>query len=508
MSIPLAVSPGTLTPGLYLKVNLIAGAAAPSIGPLRILLIAPRSSAGTLTTDTEVRAGGGEETAAVAFGSGTPGHLAAKQIYAAEPTALVDFAAPVAGAGAATATITLSGSVTQNNAVEVVLVGRTIQVGWLIGETASDVRDKLILAVNSLDDDMPVVASSGGAGIVTLTFKVTGRLGNDAKVKCRLLEPQSSSEAVTPTTITNFTGGTTDPDVSNVMDAAQGREYHFIVPCLSNTDALTTGSSSNAERILAQIETYNEGLNAKLQQLIYASTTSQSAAVSAAIARNVGHAQHVLCVNGQSLPCEFAGAEAGDRLHAIGLDPAANRIGNQIGSGLYGSHDITADRATPAESETAIGNGVSLLSYDAADNIIAVRPVTTFSQNPAGGPDRRLLDTQNVDAAYIIARDLRAALPAEFPNAKITRDVPPGGDPPPAGVVEERDIKVFVISRLRIFQRNGVILQTALDEAIADGSLVVQVNDFDPTQVDIVVPIQVIPPLAKFGVVVNREPVV
>lgn len=507
MAIPLAVSPGTLTPGLYLKVNLVAGAGAPSIGPLRVLLIAPKSSSGDLTEDTEVRSGGGEETAGVAFGSGTPGHLAAKQLYGAVPTALVDFVAPIAGAGSATATITLTGAVTQNNAVEILLVGRTIQVGWLIGETTSDVRDKIITAINSLDDDMPVVASSGGAGIVTLTFKVAGRIGNDAKVKCKLLEPQSGTEAVTPTGITNFTGGTTDPDVSNVLDAAQGREYHYIVPCLSNTDAETTGSSSNAERVLQHIELYNEGLNAKLQQLIYASTGTQSAAEAAAVARNVGYAQHVLCVNAGSLPCEFAGAEAGDRLNAVGTDPAANRIGNQIGTSLYGSDDVTADRATPAESESAIGNGVSLISYDAAENLIAVRPVTTFSQNAAGGPDRRLLDTQNVDAAYIIARDLRAALPAEFPNAKITRDVPPGGDPPPAGVVEERDIKVFVISRLRIFQRNGVILQTALDEAIADGSLVVQVNDFDPTQVDIVVPIQVIPPLAKFGVVVNREPV-
>jgi len=507
MAIPTAVSPGTLTPGLYLKVNLIAGAAAPSIGPLRCLIVSPKASTGDLTEDTEVRAGGGADTAALAFGNGSPGHLAAKQLYASEATALVDFAAPVAGAGAATATITLSGAPTANNAVEIVLMGRTIQVGWLIGETSSDVRDKIITAVNSRDDDLLVVASSGGAGVVTLTAKVTGLVGNDVKVKANLIEPQSGTEAVTPNGITAFTGGTTDPDFSNILDAAQGREYHYIVACMSNTDAEQTASSSNAERVLAHIELYNEGLEAKLQQLVYASTGAQASAEAAAIARNVGYAQHVLCVNAGSLPCEFAGAEAGDRLSAVGVDPAANRIGNQIGSSLYGSDDITNDKPTPSQTESAIGNGVSIISYDAAENLIAVRPVTTFSQNPAGGPDRRLLDTQNVDAAYIIARDLRAALPAEFPNAKITRDIPPGGDPPPAGVIEERDIKVFVISRLRVFQRNGVILHTALDEAIADGSLVVEVNDFDPTQVDILVPIQVIPPLAKFGVVVNREPV-
>lgn len=507
MTIPLAVSPGTLTPGLYLKVNLVAGAAAASVGELRVLLIAPKSSSGDLTTDTEVRTGGGEASAGVAFGSGTPGHLAAKQLYSSLATAIVDFVAPVAGEGTAVSTITLSGAPTSNNSVVITLVGRTITVGWLTGEDASDCRDKIISAINALDDDMPVVASSGGSGIVTLTFKVAGRIGNDAKVKCALGETQTGTEAVTPTSTTSFTGGTTDPDVSNVLDASAGREYHYIVPCLSNTDAETTGSSSNVERILQEIEDANEGLDAKLQQVIYASTGTLSSATAAAVARNVGYCQHVLCINAGSLPCEFAGAEAGDRLYEIGLDPAANRIGNKIGTDLYGSDDITNDKPSTADCESAIGSGVSLTSYDAAENLIEVRPVTTFSQNSAGGADRRLLDTQNVDAAYIIARDLRSALPAEFPNAKIQEDSAAGSDPPPAGVIEERDVKTFVISRLRTWQRNGVILKSALDAAIEDETLAVAVNESDATQVDILVPIKVIPPLAKFGVVVNREPI-
>lgn len=507
MAIPLAVSPATLTPGTYLKVNLIAGAASPSIGPLKILLLAPQSSAGDLIDDTEIRSGGGADTAGISFGVGTLGHLAAKQIYAGNATAEVDFGAPVAGTGAAISTITLGGVPTSNNAVEITLMGRSIAVGWLIGESNSDIRDKIILAINRLDDDLAVVASSGGAGVVTLTFKVPGLVGNDCIVKTRLTLPQSGSETTAPLVNTQFTGGVTDPDYSNILDSAQGTEYHYIVECLSNTDAELATSSSNAERAIDHIKLFNEGLEASLQQLIYASTATQAAAELAAIARNEGFVQHVLCVNAGSLPCEFAGAEAGDRLSFISIDPAANRIGNVIGSGLFGSDDTNTDKPTPAETESAIGNGVSIISYAANGDLLSVRPITTFSQTPSGGPDRRLLDTQNVDAAYIVARDLRSSLPAEFPNAKIQKDAPPGGEPPPVGVIEERDIKVFVISRLRVFQNNGVILKSALDTVIDDGTLIVQVNDFDPSQVDIVVPLQVIPPLAKFGIVVNREPV-
>jgi phage tail sheath gpL-like len=160
----------------------------------------------------------------------------------------------------------------------------------------------------------------------------------------------------------------------------------------------------------------------------------------------------------------------------------------------------------PKLARACHGAGVSINSYDAAGNIIAVRPVTTVSQDAQGAPERRLLDTQNVDAVYIVARDLRSSLPAEFPNAKISRDTLPGEDPPPVGVIEERDVKGFTISRLRFWERQGVVLKSALDEVITNGELIVQVNASDPSQVDILVPITIVPPLAKFGVVVNRNP--
>ena len=73
-----------------------------------------------------------------------------------------------------------------------------------------------------------------------------------------------------------------------------------------------------------------------------------------------------------------------------------------------------------------------------------------------------------------------------------------------AGVIEERDIKAFVIGRLRLFQAAGVVTKASLDTAIESGTLIVQVNALDSTQVDIVLPFSIVPPLAKFGVVMGR----
>lgn len=505
MTIPKAVSPSTLTPGLFLKVNLVSGAASPGTGTLRCLLISPKAAGAALTPNTELLTGGGEESAAAAYGTGALGHLAAKQLYGVFPTAQVDFVAPTAGAGAAIGTITFGGAPTSNTAFEVEVAGRTKQLSWLSGEAATVARDRAVATLQAMTNDLPASATAGAGSTLTITSKVTGNCGNDIRIRARLLNTQTGTETLTPATLTNLAGGTTDPDISDVLALASGREYHYVLPCLSNADALSTAASSNVEVALDAIGDVAEGLNAKLQQLVVASTTTQSAAITAAIARNAGTCEHVLCVAGRSLPAEFAAAEVGGRLAAVVLDPAANRIGSALGSGLYGSDTPVSDTPTPAECEAAIGAGLTLVSYDASGDIYVVRPVTTYSRTATGEEDHRLLDTQNVDATYIVARDMRQALPIEFPGAKIQRDSLPGEDPPAQGVIEERDIRAFVISRLRFWQRAGVILKSELDRVIDNGELIVAVDDTDASQVNIVLPFTIVPPLAKFGVVVNRK---
>jgi hypothetical protein len=51
-----------------------------------------------------------------------------------------------------------------------------------------------------------------------------------------------------------------------------------------------------------------------------------------------------------------------------------------------------------------------------------------------------------------------------------------------------------------------VITKASLDASIADGSLYVKVNSQDASQVDMVLPFKIVPPLAKMGVVVQRQP--
>jgi phage tail sheath gpL-like len=500
---PTAVAPSVLTPGIYILVSLLSGSPAPGTGLLRVLLASPRSSSGDLTVDTEVRTGGGPDSAGTAFGPGTPGHLAAKQIYAKYPAAVIDFIAPTAGAGSAVLSVTASGSPAANTAVNFDVMGRQFQVAWNALETADTFKTRAITEINSRASDFNCTAASGGTGVITFTGRVLGRISNDVLVKVTLANAQNGTEALAgASTYTNLAGGTTDADFTTALASAKGTEYAYIAVCTSNVDAELT-SGGNASRVKTHISTYNTGKDASLQQAVIASTRTQAAAKAAAVALNTGVFEYVQCVNGRSLPAEFVGREIGGRLVAESVDPAANRIGEEF-DGVYASANPVTDRLTQPQSEDAIGNGLSPISYTSNGTAVLLRPITTYSVDASGAADRRLLDVQNVSATYAVVRDMRQALPAEFPGAKIMKDALPTEEPPPKGVTEERDIKAFVIGRLRFWQRTGVIQKATLDQVIADGTLSVTVNPTDSTQVDINMPMRIIQPLAKFGVTAQR----
>ncbi len=510
MTIPTAVASATLTPGIYITVDLLAGTASPGTGDLKVALIASKSAAGDLTADTEVRASGGEADASAGYGVGTVGHLAAKLIYQEHGEAQIDMIAPTSGTNTATLDLTAAGSPTGTQVVDMDVAGRTGELAWLAGETADQIKQKMIDWIVGKSDDCPATASTGGVGVTTVDSKVDGNIGNDIKVKAKLRYAQTGTETLIGAVVhTALAGGTTDPDITTALTYLVGKEYHYIVACLSNADAGNVAASNNAKKLYTHIFNLNTGLDAKLQQDIIgysgAYATAQASTVHANSFNNAEFSQMIECLNALSLPGEIAGRECGGRLAAISLDPAANRIGEVLG-GLYGAPDKNADKPTSPESEACLGNGVSLITYNPMDQVILSRAVTTHSKDAAGGADRRLLDTQNVDAAYIIARDLRATLPIEFANAKIQKDSQPGDEPPPAGVIEERDIKTFIISRLRFWVTEGVVHRASLDAYIAAGKLIVLVDSTDPTQVNMVVPFEILQPLAKMGLVAQRVP--
>lgn len=507
MSIQLAVSPSILGPGVYVIANLLAGSSNQSAGQKAVLL-SPSSGAGTLAQDTEIRAIGSSDDAKTAWGTKTPGYLFAVQFFKENPNGLLYGVAPTRSAGAtASATWTFASTPSASRTVRFTIAGRVVDVAWATAETADTLKARAITVINARDD-VPVTCASGGVGIITPSFPVTGPWGNDVTWKIEFIDGAGGTINGGATATGNLAGGTTEPDFTNAFTLISGTKYDFIAVGVSNADAQSASATSNPGRLKTHINGLNTGLNAKLQQGIVGLTGALASAKTGAIGRNEPTMEYAFCMAGQSLPAEFCGAELGGRMRAVALDPAANRIGTSY-TGVVGAADLVADTPTPAEIEDALGNGVAIFSYDAqgTGTVLIERPVTTHSQDSNGNPDRRCLDTSGPDGFYAVMNDLEITLPAEFPQAKITKDQAAGEEPLPAGVVEERDVRAFVIARMRFWQRRGVVRRDKLDDAIAgvNGlSIVCQVDPNDETQVDIVIPPAIVKGLAKFSLVGNK----
>jgi|SRR6187551_213303 len=500
MTIPVAVAPTVKTPGFYLIVDLLGEPANPGSEVLRALLMAPKGSAGNLVNNTEVRQLFGPDDAATAYGPGTEGHLAAKKFFKRNPLGQLFAISPTPSAGvAATGTQTFTGPATQNSVVRFRHHGRITDVPWNNGESPATFVTRAVAAINAKGADLALTAAADTADI-DYTAKVAGVWGNDIRIDASIVEGGGGiAVSVNPAALT---GGTLEPDFSTALSTVSTTEFRRIIGVLSNADATSAAGTSNAARIAAHIDGLETGNQALLQVGVVGHTGTLANVQTGAIGRNSETFEYVFGQNFEDLPGELAGAEAGDALKWIAIRANYNRIGNKLG--LLGPRDVVADKLTPAETEVLLNNGVTPIDVELlTGEVFLVRPITTHSLNGAS-QDYRAFDMSDTDGMYTVAADLRTALPVEFANTSITPDLPAGQNRLPAGVTERKDVQAFVESRLGRWVDLGVVQGDALDASITAGEIIVQINGSDGSQVDIFLPLAIVKPLAKLGVVAQK----
>lgn len=506
MSVRLAVSPTNPTPGIHLTVSLIGGAGNPGIQGMRVLIVTPRETGqGDIVNDTEVRPVFSEDDVRTAAGR-CLGYFAYRSLTANDKEAQVDVVACTPSGGAvATQTITFGSTPTAHIVDELDLMGHLLEIEWPVGATATEAAADAVSRINDISDKLYFTAANV-AGVVTLTARGPGPAGNDCKLAIKRKQGAGGTITLGGAALA---GGTTEVDMTNAFAAAAVQEYDYVILCCSNTDAQSASASSNPARLRTHIDNLKTGTNAKLQQGISAATGTRAQSMTATEALNHTNLQHANFQNSRDLPCEVAAAEVGDRMQRRRLSSNANRVRQPI-RGLRGARDWRANIPSDTQFTAAANAGVTVYSYDAQGQPIVIRPITTYHADGSGNQDRRCFDVNEVDSVYDLTKDLRVALPAEFqgPNNQVLvmRDRVEGDDELPENTVEERDIKAFIEARIRGFWiPKGVIQGPAFEEAVVDGSFVVEVNDTDETQVDIVLPVKVVKILAKLGLYVQKE---
>ncbi len=501
-TVPLAADPTNPTPGFWLTVDLLRSSTSPGTAGLKGLIVSPRATGiGDITDDTEIRAVFSEDDVKTAAGR-CLGYFAYKALFANDNGGpLVDLVCPAESAGAvATNTLTFAGAPTTNMTFRVWISGIPILVSWLVGEAVSDARDAAVLAVNQKVDEIFCVASAGVSGVTDLDANTKGPAGNDITLRTEIVEGAGGTCTAGGA---NFTSGATEPDFTTVLSTVEGQEYDFILICSSNADA-QSATTSNVSRTEDHMDSLKSGRNAKLQQAHVGSSGTIAQAKTGAIACNSEYMTHFCVENAESLPCELAGADLGDRMKRRRKEKNANRCFEELAY-IRGAADKVTNNPTDAEGKDALTNGVSLGGYTANGTLVLLRSVTMRSQDAGGNPDRRCFDTSEVDAIFELGKDLRTYLPQTFftsgSQVKVMRNVTEDEEAPPEGVVEERDIKAAISKRIRDYWvPKGVIDGPAFEAADEAGEFIVRVNPSDENQVDAFIPAKALKVFAKLGV--------
>jgi phage tail sheath gpL-like len=495
------MDPSSLRPGFAFRVDLLKGSSSAGSQGLKAAMVSPPASTpGNIVVGTEIRPVFSKEEVDTAIGRGL-GYFAYQAIFANDPKCQVDLVACAESAGAAAAgNFTFTGTPTSNMTFRVWIMGVQIDLPWNVGEANTVARDNAVSRINQYSTDLFIIATAGAGGIVTITARSKGPCGNDVTLRTSII---AGGGGTLPASGANLTGGTTEVDMTTALASLNTREYDFILLCTSNTDAQSASASSNSGRLATQIDANVSGLSGKLQQGVYGSTGTYSAGKTNTVARDHTNLEHICSRSDESLPCEIAGAELGDRMKRRRIEINANRVLQPL-KRVRGAAVPQTAQPTDAEADDALKNGLTIVDYTANNTPRLCRSVTTHSQDTNGNPDRRCVDTNEVDSLYDYMKDMRTAIPQTYQSpdgqVKVSKNRQPGDDDNPEGVVEERDIKATIVTRTQLFWiPKGVIDGAAFNAAANDGTLQVNVNATDKTQVDIFVPAVVVKILAKLG---------
>jgi hypothetical protein len=241
MPVPVAVAPSVRSPGAYLSVNLLAGASTPGSGQLKVLVLATKSSVGTITPDTQLVQNVGPSEGETYFGTGTPGHLALKALFPEYGLASVDIMAPlVSGGVVASVVLTFASTPTIARTFILQIAGRQIATTWVAGVSASVFGDQVVALIAGLTSNLPVTAANI-TGAVTISAKYAGSWANDIVVYALLTGGSGGTVNAGQTVTTTLGSGTLSADPTNCLSVVQTREYAFILLCDGNTAALISG---------------------------------------------------------------------------------------------------------------------------------------------------------------------------------------------------------------------------------------------------------------------------
>lgn len=452
----------------------IGSGGAPFDSAERLLLIGQKLATGSAPLDEPVLVSNSALAEETLFG---PGSMLSDMVKTARANAPFQeiWALPVSdgtGATAATGSLDYTGltlPLAQTTTVSAYVAGVKYSVVATTAATATTIGDAIAQEIN--DDTSCPVSAVNTAGVVALTAKQVGSLGNDIHLSVNLVGDESAATA--ETAVTAMTGGAGDPDITAGLAALADDDFLWVampfsdaanVAAMSDFMNDTSGRWSPYQQLyghaltvkydtVANLSTYGNGLND--QHLTVVGVDQMPSApweLAAALGAKV--ALHLSDAPELSRPLQF--------IDLVGI--VAPRIPNRF---------ALADR------NVLLYDGIATLRYDRTGVVQIERLITTYKTNAAGAGDATFLDIQTMAQAQYIIRYLRTKVLGRYGRSALAHD----NMPPANGIVRPRDIRacliagyaelaaLAVVENQDAFERNLIVERNATDYNRVDVSL-------------------------------------
>lgn len=320
-----------------------------------------------------------------------------------------------AGAGAkASGTVTITGPATEAGLISLYVSGVRVRAAVAVGAAAADIAAALASAINA-NPDLPVTAAAA-LGVVTVTAKFAGELGNDITLILNRLgrvNGEATPGGVTAT-IVAMTGGTGTPDLAVALAALGDEEFEFICQPWTDTaslDAWKEAMNDASGRWSWTKQLYGHVYSARRGAL--------GALVAAGQARNDQH----MTINGfeatEPAPCWVKAASfVGRQAVFISADPSRpTQTGELVGI----DPASPSARFTLTERQSLLNYGVATTTFNGGAVRIE-RAVTTYQKNAYGQPDDSYLDSETMHQTAHIVRFLRGRITSKYGRHKLAAD--------------------------------------------------------------------------------------
>lgn len=366
----------------------------------KMLIVGQRLAAGTTAANALVDVFS-DSDAAEYFGHGSIAHLMVRAALKTNPyLQLSAIGMDDAGAGvAATKTITIANNATGIGVATLKIGSQSVEIAVASGDTPTIQADALVAQI-AKQPDLPVTAANV-AGVITLTAKNKGTLGNGIKVSATI------TAASTTVAVADGVAGATDPDISTALAVAFSAGHHIICPAWNDQTNLTA------------LRTHLDNVSGPLEQRgavgIYGLTGTLAAATTLAGQINSGRISGIHVPNAYENSYEIGASYAA--VVAFEEDPA-RPLNTLPLTGIL--PNPLANRLSRTEQENELNNGVTPSEVGPGDKVQIVRAITTYTLDPQAVPDISLYDLTTIRTLDYVRKAVRERIALRFPREKLS----------------------------------------------------------------------------------------